>query len=347
MKTWNLYLFKRIASMTCVTLVGIFILYSLFDISTHLSDFYSNSGFKFVETLTYYGCCLIKEQEMFISLAFLLASLFTALSLTTSKQIIALQAASIPLRRAYMPMIVLGICMASTLLLSQQFIAPKAVGWVKQFKLDPLKVSSSKLHLCQIGSTRLFFSSYNKEKRLLEDCIWVFDQHKILRCKELEITGKEAIVHYGHLVEWDEVSKQYIQQSISHSKITPYYITEEALAYHPKSPEEMSLTELVKISSQNTKVTNRAKSLLLHHISLSFFPLFLCMIWIPVCTSYSRMFSSLKVILYSLLSLIILFSFWSVLQILGENSVLNPWIGFSACFGILGFLALTQWKKIT
>lgn len=345
MKTWSMYLFKRIGFLTLLILLGIFLLYSLFDISTHLSDFYSKSGLKILETITYYSCSFIKEQEMFLSLAFLLASLFTAISLTTSKQIIALQAASISLRKAYFPMILLGLSIAGTLALSQQFVAPKAVSWIKQFKFDPEK-GVSHLHISQIGSTRLFFSSYDKEKKLLNDCIWIFNHQKILRCKQLEITGTEPVVHYGHLIEWDGQLNQYIHQSIPHSKILSHEIREEHLLNRPTTTEEMSLIKLLSASFENSKIAARSKSLFLYRLSLSFFPLFLCMLWIPLCTSYSRTFSSLKVVLFALFSLILFFAIWKTLQILGENSVINPWIGFLSCFGVLSILATVQWRKI-
>ncbi len=339
-KIWQKYLLKNLLKSFFFFLLCFFLLYTLIDFSTHSQDFIKNEKIDFFKLTIFYTYQFIKRLPLLLPLALLISTIKVLSAFNANRELLALQASGVNLKKILRPFFFLATLCALTSYANEEFFLPKTMTYLDQIKTPEetgfLKKKNQKQFnvFLLADSSKLVYQCFDEEKNAFFDVYWIRSFNDIWRMKYLNADPKKPIGEYvDHLTrnkdgllektksyekcrlpllkwEFKELNKK--QSTIKYQKISSL-----ALLLLKKDPGSFHLQGEVK--------THFFYKLAIPLIS------FLILIGIlPHCVSYSRTSPVFLVYAVSIFSFVVFFTLIHSMLIIGENQTIPPYVAIFA-----------------
>jgi lipopolysaccharide export system permease protein len=349
---WERYFFKEIIKVFFLFLFVFYFLYSVMDYSTHMQDFIVDKQIQISDILLYYANQFLKRADLLIPLALLIATIKVLSTLNANRELVALQASGVKLKKLLSPFFLLaGLC-ASFNYFSAECLLPKSLNYLDQFHYSHFKhfqegKRSEPVHVLFLkDNSKLIYQNYDAVKGAFFDAIWLSSSDDIWRIKYLKADPNNPIGQYvDHL---KRNSQGFFEKEQSYNSLLFKQIKWERnmprKGYIPF--ENRSISELYRLLyHKKTASIYESKEILTRLCFKCVMPLlsFLVLIAItPFCIRYSRHLPIFFIYAFGLFGYISFFTLMDSAVILGENNIFPPLAAILIPF--LGCTVGLSWK---
>lgn len=268
-KIWYRYLFREILKVFFLCLGAFFFLYSLIDYSLHMQDFIIDKKMQLSHLFTYYGFQFIKRSEVLIPLSLLIATLKVLFTMNARKELLALQASGLPLKKILSPFFSIALLCLLFNWVSSEVILPSSLNYLDRFRADHFKHSQrgqrkEPVHVLPLKDhSKIVYQKQDKEKNALIDVFWIQSVDEIWRMQSLSFDSQERPT--GHFVDHLKRNTGGEFEKVESFDTYPFahFKWEKDPTGKGGTPlENRKMTELFKlVKSPNTSVYERAQAL--------------------------------------------------------------------------------------
>jgi len=327
MRIWQRYFVSEFLKNLLFVLILIFLLYALIDFSSRRSSLH----FSAPELLIFYLSSFSKELTVLLPFSAMVACIKCVADLNQNRELIALLASGVSLKRLVRPFFLIGICLSLISLANQEYFYPKAMRTIHQMEFAKKLNSKKKTPLDSVKSTHLADNStllYSSlEGNSLVDVIWVRGIDDIYKIGSLSLDGAPPI---GFDVD------HFMRQGSSLDLVS--YEKERAFPELPEKDEllfdnlveqdELSLTSLMReapplFQSQTEKESGVMTSLILR-LALPWINLLAIIGPLPLLVRQNRSQPLFFIFSVSLFGLVFTFLVIEAAAILGKRQALLP-----------------------
>lgn len=330
---WERTLLKDILKVFLLFLFSFYFLYTLIDYSLHMQDFIRDQKTQIADLLLYYIYQFIKRADLLIPLALLVATVKVLSSLNQHRELVAFQSCGIRLKTILRPFFVVAIFCSLFNYVSFQYFAPKSLTYLDNFYVSRLKSSDANdkkpfYTISLKDKTTLIYQSFDKEKQLFFDVLWIRSANDIWRIKYLSLDPQNRVGSYvDHLqrnaegiVEKTESFETRVFKELSWNKNS---------AQRDLVPlENLSISSLVKMLHKKESLSPSEKSEISTQLYFkSCMPLLSLLVVFavaPFCVRYSRMQPIFLIYAIALFGFIAFFTLMDAAVILGQNMAVTP-----------------------
>ncbi len=343
---WQRYIFRQLLQGFFFFLFAFFLLYSLIDFATHAQDFLrSKQGtIQLSEIFPYYSYQFVKRLPLLLPLALLIATIRALHSLNLHRELVALQAAGVKLKKIFHPFLFLAFLCSCLGYLNEEVLTPQALVYSSKETLLGLNQQNKPFILLQLGdNSKLVYQKFDSEKNAFFDVYWIRSFQDIWRMKYLQANPHHPIGEYvdhitrnkdGLLLKqesyekyffpnltWDESLWSKKQSSIKHQKISellPLYLRQQ--------------------SSSSFHLQGEIKTHLFYKIAMPLLSFLVFLGVAPFCVRYSRSPPVFMIYGCAIFAFVVFFAWINAMVIIGENQILSPsvviFLPFLLCFSV-------------
>lgn len=347
---WERYLFRELLKVFFLFLGCFFFLYSLIDYSLHMQDFIADKKIQISHTFVYYLFQFVKRADLLLPLAILIATLKVLFSMNARGELIALQAAGLPLKKILRPFFFLAILCALFNLISSEFLMPASLNHLDHFREQHFKHSyrghrKEPVHVLPLKDrSKIIYQTEDKEKKLFLDVFWVCSIDEMWRMQSLSTDPLNPVGTYvDHLKRNTEGNFEKVE-SFDQYRFAKFRWQPDPTGKGYTPLENRKLSELFRLLIQKTKTTAYEYPQVLTHflfkLTMPWLALLVVVAGAPFCLRYSRnppVFFTYSIALFSFVAF---FAMMDAVVILGENLVFSPYLAillpFLLCLGAFG-----------
>ena len=191
---WKRYFLREFSKIFCLVIFSAYFLFVLIDYSTHTKNFHQ-TGVQIVDILLYYLYQFTMQAEILIVLALLLSTVKVLTTLNIRREIVALAASGISMRKLQTPFLLVALLATLFLYANFQWLEPSATRKLEAFESKYLKDTNSiSTHSTYLkdGSV-LLYHHFDVETNHLHDLFWVKDLDYIYHIQTLDLKNSTAI----------------------------------------------------------------------------------------------------------------------------------------------------------
>ncbi|MBM3198946.1 MAG: LptF/LptG family permease, partial [Chlamydiae bacterium] len=253
MKIWVRYLSSQLLQTFCFFLFAFFLLYILIDFSTHMQDFFVEKTLSFTKLSTYYLLQLLKRLLFLLPLALLVATIRVLTSLQVHRELIALQASGIHLKKILQPFFLLAIFCSFLGYANEEFLTPQALSFLeltqKTGKKDSLhKGPKRQFTILNLNdSSKLIYQKIDKEKNAFFDVYWVRSFNDIWKMKYLSTCPESPLGTYVDHITRNEQGFLEKQESFSQLLLPALHWETQLLHKKQSSTRYQKPSELISL----------------------------------------------------------------------------------------------------
>src|SRR5579872_6259430 len=175
---WKRYIFREIVKIFALFLCSFFLIYSLIDYSTHMQDFIQNKEIQIHDIFIYYAHQFIKRANLLIPLALLIATIKVLTTFNTHRELLALQAAGISLKKLLRPFFFVALFCSLFNFLCSELLLPASLNYTDQFRhahfKQPQTGKKERIPVVTLkDGSKLFYQYYDASRHLFFDVVWV------------------------------------------------------------------------------------------------------------------------------------------------------------------------------
>lgn len=352
---WQRYFLKEIFKVFFLFLASFFFLYALLDYSTHMQDFISDHRIQLQDIVYYYGFQFIKRADILLPLALLLATIKVLSGLNGNRELVALQTASLPLRRLLKPFFWVACICTLFNYAAFEWITPKSLNFLDTFRIEHFRhahtgARKEPFHILHLkDNSKLIYQYYDAENEQFFDVLWLRSFSDIWRIKTLHANPHHPEGHFvDHLVRGElgyfEKKESFDSTLLSDLKWDKS-MTKQGIIPH----ENRSISSLFKLYFFKTDAAAYVASEILAHLSFKvLMPLLALLVVVataPFCVRYSRGIPLLLIYTTSLFGFLAFFTLMDAAVIVGKAGVVNPFLGIFIPFAFLGGIFYLKYKK--
>ncbi len=193
MKLYQRVLLKEQIKALVGIFCAIFFMFVLLDYAIHAKEMMRSNS----HVIEYYLSQASKYLIYLLPLSLLIATIKVLTSMSASRELLALQAGGISLKKIAAPLIITGL--GCTLLIGHnfQYWLPKALANIESFEHLRASRKNKEVNLYTVpleDGTKLYYAHRSLETMTLSDVIWVQSTNEVWRMKELRLrpTGHEG-----------------------------------------------------------------------------------------------------------------------------------------------------------
>jgi len=351
---WERYFFREIIKVFILFLFVFYFLYSIMDYSTHMQDFIVDKQIQISDIFLYYANQFIKRADLLIPLALLIAAIKVLSTLNANRELVALQASGVKLKKLLSPFFLVACFCTCFNYFNGEYLLPNSLNYLDKFHYSHFKHMQKgrkrePVHVLFLkDNSKLIYQTYDKEKKVFFDVIWLSSSDDIWRIKYLQADLEKPIGQYvDHL---KRNSQGFFEREESYNSLLFKQIQWDRnmprKGYIPF--ENRSISELFRLlHHKKTASIYEAKEIMTRLCFKCVIPLlpFLVLIAItPFCIRYSRNLPIFFIYAFGLFGYISFFTLMDSAVILGENNVFPPLVAILTPF--LGCAAGFGWKFI-
>jgi lipopolysaccharide export system permease protein len=321
MKIWQRYLLSKLVTLFVFILLSILAIYLLIDLSTNGVKFTKGSS---LGVCIYYVQSFSSLMNLFIPLAFMLASLKVLFDLTSHFEILSLEMAGLSKKKILTPFFIFALLLSSISYVNQQWIGPKSIASVEAFKMvhtSKKKNESKKEVLFQTlpDDSDLVYHQFDSEKKELHDVFWIRSPTDIWHMKSLILsTTPPTAFHVDHLE--NENGRLTKKESFACKEFPTLTISPNRTTL--ASVGSRSLSTLYNQRASGAEIQTH-----LHNkLAVPLLPIFILMAIAPFALSHSRDRPTFLIVTLCITAFIAIITVYDGLFILGENQIIYPWI---------------------
>lgn len=328
MKLWKRYLLKKLISNFAWMLFSVWILYAAIDFSVEGVRFPIKSGTSWAQVLSLYLNHFAQFADLFISFAYLIASVKVLNDLNVHRELSALQTGGLSLRKLLSPFAAFGC-----------FLVLFCYGvheWRTSMQTLPKPSRHERVFSVKLSDgTELVYQKYFPKNQELFDVFWFISPQEFWYMKYLDVSIQTPLGKYVDLFLKNKqgvLEKKESWISYSFPNLPWDY---DALLQQTIPPENRSLSFLLKQSlSQEAEI----QSHLHYKIALPFIPIFLFFLIAPFALRFSRKNPFFALLAVSCFLFLVFRTLLDAMLILAENQVLSALYAIWSPF-ILSFAA--------
>lgn len=346
---WERYFFKEILKVFALFLGLFYFLYAVMDYSTHMQDFTKDAKLQLSDIGLYYFYQFIKRASLLIPLGLMIASIKVLCTLNTRRELLALQASGISLKRLLRPFFAIAIACTLLNYLSTEFLLPRSLNYADEFHHShfhrPEKLKKEPIHVIHLKDhSKLVYQIYDSHKTSFFDVIWLISSNEIWQMKYLKADAKDPV---GYFVDHLKRNKEGVFEKLESYDTYRFETLKWNQAMANKRPipvENRSLSELFRLLFQKKSTTSYDKpEIFTQFLFKAILPLLSLLVIVattPFCIRYSRSTQTFFIYAISLFGFVSFFTLMNGAVILGENqtasplwTILFPFFACSAAFG--------------
>lgn len=350
-KLWERHFYQEILKVFLFFLLGFFFLYSVIEYSTHMNDFFKENEFQVREVIFYYINQLLKRLDFLIPMAILLATIKVLTSLNLRNEWLVLQTAGISTRRLLRPFFCVAIAGSFFIYLNFEVFLPSAMRHIDEFKIAHFQNSHvakrrDQIHLIPLpDNTKLIYQSFDQEKNVLFDVLWIKSLDELWRIKSLNANPQEPIAEYAdHIVRnpsgFFEKKDSYLKIRLHDLKWHPRMARKSLIPF-----EQRRLSELHRMRSSPTAAPYdlpKIKTAYSFKLAIPLLSPLLVMAVAPFCLTSHRQRHFFLVYALGLFGLFAVYMLLDSLAILSENQVIAPSLAIYTPLAFL--LSISSWR---
>lgn len=334
MKLWEKYFLKEIASIFFLLLGSFYFLFILIDYTSRASSLFKGQvGMQ--ELVFYYLLLFVKRIDLLVPFALLIATLKALISLNTNRELVALLASGIPLKRLLRPFLFSGIACAALLYVNFQVLSPLA--WIQIQKIEDRYMAEEDLQnrqgiqqvLLDDGSV-VFCQSYDSARKLFFDSYWIRSIDEVWRIKYLYPDPKATLGRFVDQIKRNEKGEMKLLNSWETKLLNDLSFNKEQLQATLILPEEMSLTDLWKKMPLSKKDHNTKEAAITARFYNRLAMPLLCILAVigpaPFCVIFSRQVPTLLITIFSIVGLITFYLLSDATFVLAKGQVFSPFL---------------------
>lgn len=337
---WERYLMRKLLATFFLFVGSFFVLFALLDYTLHAQDFLQGRTFRMEKLLSYYGYHFIKQADLLLPLALLIASLRTLFGLNARGELVALLASGLSARTLMRPFVLLALLCTLFTYANYEYLLPKGLNYLTRFRNAHFKRAAKHRH--RKGVHVLFLQDQSKILYSQEtpdayrDVYWLAQPNEIWHMQVLEKSFPDAKGwRVDHLVRGPNglVEKRESHEACLFSGMHPQP-DPTGKGYIPA--ENRALSELFALKKHlGNHEPARITTALVYKC---LFPLFSLLIVsaVPLLGfRHDRRLRQFFAYALSLFAFIALVAFLDACVILGESEILSPYLGILLPFALL------------
>ncbi|MCP5491649.1 MAG: LptF/LptG family permease [Chlamydiales bacterium] len=184
-------LLKNLINSLLLIFGGIFAIFVLLDYALHMREMTQGTAMPLNMLFIYYACHISKYMVHLLPISLLIACIKVLTSLSTTRELIALQAGGLSLKKLARPFLATGLFCTLLLGINAQAWMPKALSHIDAYTgLRQHKIKKRIPHLYTIpleDGSKLYYSHQSLETMALCDVIWVQSIDEIWRMQSLKL----------------------------------------------------------------------------------------------------------------------------------------------------------------
>lgn len=340
MKTWQSYLFSELFKTFLWVLSGVFGLFVLLDYSIHVRQLSQNIDITAVTT--YYLCHLSKYGVVLIPLSLLIATSKVMISLNMHKELVALQAGGLPIKKIAHPFLISAILLCCILYINFQWWMPlsmERIDLFEEIQFGKAQSANSELNLVPLeDGSKLYYQRFFPNEMALFDVFWIQNPDEMWRIKSLKLStiGPEGFC-VDHLKRNAENQMELVN---SYEYIHLKQMRVDTLASRPLFVpfRARSITGLIDLVGSATPFYAQKQSAIISQLLYK-----LCMplgcilvVWgvFPPCARYSRQLKPTLIYSLGLFGFIAGYAVIGAALILGDTNTISPYLALLIPMGM-------------
>jgi len=336
--------------------LGLFI---AIDYSIHMQRFLHSQAIRVPDIALYYGLQFIKRANLLVPLSLLVATIRVLTSLSASRELLALQAGGVSLKRILRPLIILGVIAALFNIYNAEFLLPKATTFIDNFSASHLKPPSEKrnarLRVVDLkDGSRLAFQKFDPKTTTFHDLFWIRSTDDIWRIKTLTLDAKQPKeAPTGYFV--DHISRGSdggLHKTTSYSAIRLEPLKAGAYLQHKvarsleNSAPHSIIRSLRKEANPDSSHYNEMLSILTAKCAFPFLSPLVVLSAAPLCARFRRHTSYFLHYALGIFGFIAFFVLLNAASILGQNQVMSPVAAIIAPLALAYGWAIWKFSKL-
>jgi lipopolysaccharide export system permease protein len=351
-KIWERHFLSEFTKSLFTFLAGFYALYVLIDYANHTSNFHRhNVQFDWQKFVVYYLCDFVRQLEVLLPFALLIASIRTLCNLNVHNELIALMSGGTSIKTLMQPFIMIGLLCTALMYINAEWILPKALEELKYVNESRAKTHNKYNHETLVqtisledGST-FIFSNYDAAKKMFYDTYWIRNIDDVYRIKYLYTNMETDEIPQGRFVEHlTRTTKGELTKTESFNLLDfpDVHFNQKTLFETISSPEEESLTALSKkLPANKTWLSEKEAQIQTAFYRKLVLPWF-CLLAIigpaPFCLRSTRQLPVFFIYAGSIFGMVAFYLLLSAATLLGKRQLIPA---FWAIFPPVGFGGLT------
>lgn len=349
---WQRYLYKEILKVIFLSLFCFFLLFVVIDYSVHMRGFLRMKHLDLLMIAAYYGLQFIRHLDILFPLALLVASIKVLRSMSEKHELLALQAAGLPLKRIMRPFLVIASLAVAANFCMAEFLLPTSNSYAENFQTSYLKrpiSEKSRLRVLELkDGSRLAFHSFDGQTATFHDLFWIRSTDDIWRIKSLQLDKnrpKEAPLCYfaDHICRTQEGGLHKIE-SYEEIRLEPLKASSFQIKKSQISFENFSISKLFKMLQTNPTAEITAEVSM--KCAKPFLSLLVVLAIAPFCLRFSRLSSAMPLYSLGIFGTIAYFVAIQAGGILTQNQILSPWLSIAAPLALLLCWSSLRFSKL-
>ncbi len=345
-KIWERYLFKETLKVFFLFLGLFYFLYASIHYSTHMQDFLRSVNVPIIDIGIYYAYHFSKVAHLLLPLALLIATIKVLTTLNANRELVALQACGMKLISLLRPFFLMAILCSVLSVLNFEFLTPRSAVYLRDFKVSHLKHEhrekrAESVHVLHLkDQTKLVYQSYDAQKNLYLDAIWLRSIDDIWKMKGLSNTPSGPIGYYvDHLKRTPEGLLEKVESFPTYTFKEIQWIPERQ---HKEglSIESKRFSQLARLAWQ--KYDSFVATHLYYKTVISLLSFLVVIASAPFCLRYTRNLQIFFIYAIALFGYLAFFTMMDAAVILGENQVFGPLFALFTPFALC--LSFFTWK---
>lgn len=327
MKIWERYFIREVMKTFLLLIFSFYALYVLIDYSSRMGVFKA-LGLTKNQLFYYYLYTFIMRVDILIPFALLIGTIKTVLAANVHRELVALLASGIRLKKILRPFILIGLFFTLLVYVNTEFVVPRARVDLQKMEelrfLNADRAVSGWVHsLVLKDRSILLYQSYDATSEQFFDVYWIRSLDDLYRIKYLTINPEPEAFLIDHLTR--NSKGQLVQVATYERQIFPQIQFDENIADTLRPAHDQSLLQLWR-QLHHEHIDKRAKIQTAFYLKM-LMP-WLCFLAVlaplPYCIRFSRNPPQFFIYVLSMFGLVALYLLMNALSTMTQNQVADP-----------------------
>jgi lipopolysaccharide export system permease protein len=350
-RIWERYFCKQYFKAFLLFIICFYGLYVLIDYTSRLHAI-QHLKLSVGEVIYYYLFIFLLRMDILVPFGMIVATVYTLTTINAHRELIALLASGVSLKRILVPFIAIGLCLTALLYINAGVVMPYAMRQLKvmeevhhnQELIDDSAASAKSIAL--EDQSIMLFHTYNGTFAQFFDVYWIRSADDIYRIQELSYNHKDPVGKQVDHLKRNAQGQLTVVESLATRSFPEIHFNQQKLQESLTSPQELSLRQLwKKLPKQQTSLTDREaqiQSLFYRKLTIPWLCLLAIIAPAPFCLVYTRRLSVFLLYTCAIFGLVAFYLMMNAAMVLGETQTIPPVIAIVTPFVLVfgGFL----WK---
>lgn len=349
-KIWERYFLKEIFKITLLLLLSFYFLYFLIDYSSRGSRL---TGLCSLRQLTfYYFLVYLKNIDILLPFALLLATIKTLCSLNIHHELIALMASGISLKTLLRPFLLSGLIGVASLYIHYEYLLPYAFRYTHcledQHALARLPAASTAHDIALNDGSIILYQSYDSFQKRFFDAYWIKSMDDIYRIKYLYPYECPPRAFYADHLQRDPKGEWTLTERSETKPMAEMRFDKKRLHQAILPAQELSLSQLRdrtrSAANNGSEKAYQAAAWGHKRILMPWLCLLAIMAPVPYCLTFTRRLRIFLIYIFLMLAMICFYLVINAATVLAQAQVISPPIAIGIPFALI--FSFFGWKYV-